>query len=369
MPGETLSAPALCHAMASDAPFRIGGDGPAPGAQPVPSFETLTSGSTSAPRRLIRSHGSWIASFVVNARAFGIGPGARVAVLGRLSQSLALYAGVEALHMGAEAHLLDDLRPNGQRAALLARRITALYATPAQLRLLVEAKGEVLPDLRYIIIGGSKLDAGLRIALRALAPQAKVVEFYGAAEASFITMADAATPDASVGRLYPAVDLRLADASGQTVADGEVGQIWVRSPYLFTGYAAGQGVGATVWDGDWLSVGETGLMQAGYLYLKGRAGRMVTIADQNVWPEEMETFLLSQPGVRRAAVLPRPDALRGVHLVAVVVGDAGQESALRAACLQAFGPLKSPRAFHWRTDWPSLPSGKTDLAALMRGLE
>ena len=47
-----------------------------------------------------------MASFRVNA-GFGIGPGARVAVLGRLVHSLSLYGAIEGLHLGAEVHLLE----------------------------------------------------------------------------------------------------------------------------------------------------------------------------------------------------------------------------------------------------------------------
>ena len=112
------SGAALAQALAAPQGFRIGGDGPPPAPGPQPMFETLTSGSTGAPRRIRRSQASWIASFVVNARLFGIGPGARVAVLGRLVQSLSLYGATEALHLGATAFLLDDLRPDRQRRAL-----------------------------------------------------------------------------------------------------------------------------------------------------------------------------------------------------------------------------------------------------------
>ena len=91
---------------------------------------------------------------------------------------------------------------------------------------------------------------------------------------------------------------------------------------------------------------------------------MVTVADQNVFPEEIESFIASLPGVRRVAVLPRPDPLRGAVLVAVLLGDRAQEGAILAACRVRLGALKSPRAAIWLQDWPSLPSGKTDLVRL-----
>ncbi|MBN8630087.1 MAG: AMP-binding protein [Rhodobacterales bacterium] len=336
--------------------FRIGAsDQPPPEPHSQPVLETLTSGSTGHPRRIRRTQASWTASFAVNAR-FGIGPGARVATLGRLVHSLALYGAIEGLHLGAEVHHLADLRPDRQRDALGTLRITHLYATPAQLRLLTEGQGH-FPDLRLILVGGSKLDPALRARLATLAPIAQIREFYGAAETSFITLADGGTPETSVGRPYPGVDLRL----------DPTGEVWVKSSYLFLGYADA-GPGSTRWRDGWLSVGEIGQIDDGYLTLKGRAGRMVTVADQNVFPEEIEALLETLPGVTRAAILLVPDAKRGHALIAVLQGDPAQEAAILTRLRHDLGPLKSPKGLIWRQVWPMLPSGKTDLKALEAAL-
>ncbi|MGL6210990.1 MAG: AMP-binding enzyme, partial [Paracoccaceae bacterium] len=180
-------------------------------------------------------------------------------------------------------------------------------------------------------------------------------EFYGAAETSFVTLADEVTPEGSVGRAYPGVEIEVRE-----------GEVWVRSPYLFDGYAGEPG--PAVWREGWLSVGEYGRLEDGYLYLQGRAGRMVTVAGQNVFPEAVEAFLAGLPGVRQVAVLPKDDGLRGVVLVAVMQGDAGQEAALLAAARRRFGAMAAPRFIVWRADWPVLASGKTDLVALGAGL-
>ncbi len=350
--GTVLAASAVGLAQAIGLPtFRLGADDqapPDPAAMPV--LETLTSGSTGAPRRILRSQASWVVSFAVSAR-LGIGPGARAAVLGRLEHSLALYGAVEGLHLGAEVHILDGLRPDRLRIALASKGISHLYATPAQLRQLVDGIG-LCPDLRLVLVGGSKLDPGLRAMVCAMAPNAAVREFYGAAEASFIALADEQTPEGSVGRAYPCVEIAVDPG----------GEIWVKSPYLFIAYAGDPG-GAR-WRDGWLSVGEIGRLQDGFLYLHGRAGRMVTVADQNVFPEEIEAVLGGLPGVGRAAVLPVRDAKRGAVLVAIVQGDPVHEAEIMAALRARLGPLKAPKALIWRSDWPVLPSGKTDLKAL-----
>lgn len=353
LPAPLPGSAALAAALAGQGrPFRIGGEGALEAGEG--EFETLTGGSLGKPRRVIRSQQSWCASFAVNAGLFGIGPGTRVAVLGQLVHSLALYGAVEGLHLGARVFLLEGMRPDRQAASLAANRIGVLYATPAQLRQVV-AVAPALPDLRHVIIGGAKLDPALHSAVQAIAPGAQVHEFYGASETSFITLSGPKTALHSVGNAYPGVSLRC----------DETGLVWVRSPYLFRGYAGGD-AGSARWQGGWLTVGEMGELTADGLILKGRAGRMVTIADRNVFPEEIEAFLMAQPGVARAAVLPVADALRGNVLVAFVQGDEGEDAAILAALRRELGPTVAPKRLIWRPEWPTLASGKTDLAALQR---
>lgn len=338
-------AQAIARALAAGQGFRIGGYGPLPDQ----GFETLTSGSTGQPRRIARSVASWTASFAVNARLFGIGPGRRLAVLGGPVHSLSLYGALEGACLGAEVHVLAGLRPDRQAAALAVREVDTLYATPAQLRGL----DRPLPGLRLVLVGGSKLDAALRVHLATLAPEAEIREFYGAAETSFITLADAETPEGSVGRPYPGVEIRV-----------DAGEVRVRSPYLFTGYASDPG--GAVWQDGWLSVGEMGRLEGGFIWLDGRKGRMVTVADQNVFPEAIEALMETLPGITRAAVLPEPDARRGTVLFAVAMGDPAAEAAVLAHLRHVLGPLKAPRRILWRDDWPETAAGKTDFAALVR---
>jgi long-chain acyl-CoA synthetase len=205
-----------------------------------------------------------------------------------------------------------------------------------------------------VLVGGSKLDAGLRAHWERLAPQAQVREFYGAAETSFITLTDAGTPEGSVGRAYPGVKLDIRE-----------GEVWVKSPYLFKGYASDPG--SAQWADGWLSVGEMGWIKDGHLFLSGRKGRMVTVADQNVFPEVIEALMEGLPGITRAAVMAEHDAARGHVLYAIAQGDPSKEAAVLTALRAALGPLKAPRRIVWRADWPVTASGKTDFAALGGG--
>ncbi len=332
-------------------------------------FLTLTGGSSGQPKIIRRSQASWVRGFDINARLFELTLQDSVAVFGNLSHSLALYGVLEALHLGLDAYALDLCSASQQRACITSNDIRILYATPVQLRLLAgQHATDPMPSVRLILCGGGQLDAVSRGAIQRVFPRADLRVFYGAAETSFISLADADTPPGSVGKPYPGVDLDL-----RPVSDGPPGkdrEVWVRSPYLFDAYANRTDSEAR-WDGGFLTVGELGHLDSdGNLWLTGRRSRLVKIADQNVSPEQVEALISSRPDVAECAVLPRPDPLRGHHLVAIVQGPGDDRMAqeIRDMCRRALGPLQTPRQVVFLERLPLLRSGKVDLRALEAGL-
>jgi long-chain acyl-CoA synthetase len=334
--------------------------GPNPPSEPCPHpghLQCQTSGSTGRPKRIRRSQASWLASFAENAGAFGFGAGDRYAVLGAASHSLILYAACEAATLGADLDILSGIRPDRQRGRLAARPPSVLYATPAQLRQIATLPGPAIAGDLRILVGGGAVDPRTAETVATLFPDARISQFYGASETSFIALAGPETPAGSVGTAYPGVEIALRDEVGHAVLVGQAGEIWVRSPYLFAGYAEGQSAD-TRWRDGWLTVGELGRMdQNGNLFLSGRRSRMFTVADQNLFPEEIEDHLLTLPGIARAAVV------RG-HVPVAFVSGAVDVDAVLGRCRAELGPLRAPRAIRVLADWPVLGSGKTDLKAL-----
>ena len=325
-------------------------------------FQCLTSGSSSKPKRLRRHQNSWIRSFEVNADLWQITTRDRYAVLGALSHSLALYGCLEALFLGADLLLLSDLRPDRQAQSLERDAATILYATPTQLRLLCNNASGPLTPMRKIIVGGAALDEITKTALQTLCPNADIIAFYGAAETSFISLTDATTPTGSVGRPYRDVALSICNPDGVRVAAKTSGELWVRSPYLFHGYCGYQ-PGVAHWKDGWINIGEIGYLDpSGYLFLTGRKSRMFTVADQNIFPEEIERWYQSK-GINPVAVLPRPDVRLG-H-VPVLITEVGQLQEGQLSSLNnGLAMHARPRVVLQIKHWPLLTSGKTDLQAL-----
>ncbi|PID46671.1 MAG: AMP-dependent synthetase [Proteobacteria bacterium] len=337
-------------------------------------FQTISSGSSGTPKRIRRTQASWITSFQINTTQAQITPEDSYAILGKLSHSTPLYATLEAAHIGADIHVLSDLRPDHQRQALSHLQSTILYATPTQLRLLCKQRHHHVPErfaVRLILSGGGKLDAHTAALVHQTFVGATVIEFYGAAETSFITLSDHHTPIGSVGKAYPKVQIRIDPPD----TDGDLaGKIWVKSPYLFTDYAVSNSLEppkyAATWRDGFLSVGEYGYQdKQGYLFLSGRQSRRINIADQLVHPEEIELLLLANPAVEQCAIVPVTDTQRGQVLMGLVVLSCETMSAdnicqeLLATLRQQPGNLITPRKLFPVESLPKLASGKVDLVA------
>ena len=333
-------------------------------------FLTLTGGSSGHPKIICRSQASWIASFQVNADMFAMVTNDSTAVLGKLSHSLALYGVLEALHLGLDAYALDELRPKSQCSAIIKHKITNLYATPTQLRMLTRhAENQCLPSVRLILCGGGDLDSLTQQAAQALCPNAAIHVFYGAAETSFITVSDKNTPIGSVGQRYPGATLRILDTQGEQTKG--IGEVWVKSPYLYNGYLSGASEHTKIHNG-FVTVGEMGQLDSnGNLWLKGRKTRMIRIADQSVFPEQIEAFIATLPDLGPNAVVPIPDKIRGNRLVAVLQGTEDQKTAaaVQDQCRHKFGALACPTRVLFHPAFPTLPSGKIDLVALTTWLK
>jgi len=342
-------------------------------------FQCLSAGSSGNPKRIRRTQASWQASFAINARQFSLTAQDKVAIVGKLSHSLPLYAALEAAWIGAKLNALTDLRPDKQLDAMNKMGTTVLWITPTQLR---QMCGEKKPErtkcsaVRVVLCGGGKLDGQTRSEAEAVFPNASVIEFYGAVETSFISISDANTPPDSVGRLYPQVDLLVLDEN-RTPSSG-VGELWVKSPFVCSDYVdeapCGKGDVQSTGDseklmrhGDYISVGELGrLDKEGYLYVYGRKSRMINIADNKVFPEQIESVLSAHPAVIQSVAVPVHDVERGTVLQAMVETNelentTGLQQELLSMSRQQLGTLKAPRRIVFVQTLPQLSSGKPDI--------
>ena len=351
--GAALTLPSATQTATPTSPFYIG----------------FTSGSTGMPKGFRRHHQSWTESLRVCLDTFGPDAASCVMAPGRFSHSLFLFGMVLGLWSGAGVVVQERFSAPRMMDTLRTGRTPCLVAVPSQLLLMLElaTRRNTAPieGVRLILISGARWMRDRTTALQALFPKARIVEFYGASETSFMAWmdADASAPAQAVGKPFDNVDI---DIRAPQLPLG-VGQIFVRSPMLFTDYVGAADHTAAVRDGDWLSVRDMGYLdEQGYLCLVGRENRMLVTQGKNLFPEEVESVLMECPDIANASVQGVPDSIRGQHVVALLNTTSPHVTAqqLVKACRTQLENYKVPKRFIACTSWPFTASGKTDHPAL-----
>lgn len=340
-----------------------------------PFYCGFTSGSTGTPKGYLRNHGSWLWSFELSKREFGISDRDRIVLAGQLTHSLHLYGAVCGLACGHEVVLTPRFDPRSLLADLSGGGAAAvLYATPTQLHFLAEAAERLGPveTVHQVLASGAKWQDRDRERLAEAFPEAHLFEFYGASETSFITISGSAenAPPGSVGRPPAGIDIVIGDP-GAPVPSGEAGAIWVKSNLLFSGYLCGNDP-QTRWQDGWLTFGDEGYLDGnGFLFLTGRSNRMIVTSGLNVYPEEIEAVLLSHPDVAAAIVIGLEDPVRGQRLVAAVqmgVPTKRAEDVLLRYCRTRLAAGKLPRRILIFENLPLTAGGKPDIQRVTREL-
>ncbi|MFE0186492.1 type I polyketide synthase [Streptomyces sp. NPDC058989] len=348
-----------------------------------PAWIHYTSGTTGAGKGVVSSQRAWLWSVAAAyVPLWGLEPRDRLLwplpVFHAYAHSLCLMGVVS---VGAGAYLLN--RGASVAEALAERPFTVLAGVPATYHLLVESVREgrrPLPGLRLCVTGGAPCPPALRADVEELLG-APLLDGYGSTETcGKIAVKRLGGPggEDSNGPPVPGVEVRLTDpGSGEEVADGGEGEIWVRGPNLMIGYHRRPDETARVLRDGWYRTGDLGRRvhhgsppgspHSG-MRVTGRVKELIIRGGENINPVEVEQVLLACPGVADAAVVGRPhDALGEVPVAFVVPGPHGVDTdRVRALCQERLSGFKVPDEVYETDAVPRTTTGKTDRRALAR---
>jgi long-chain acyl-CoA synthetase len=176
-----------------------------------------------------------------------------------------------------------------------------------------------------------------------------------------------ATKLGAVGRAHPGIVMRILDDDRRELPAGEVGEIWVRSPFATREHAEGRVV-----DG-FLRTGDLGRVDGeSFLWIEGRASDMINRGGLKVVPQEVEEVLRRHPDVADACVAGVPDPRLGEVPVAWIQPAAGalpQESALREFARRSLAGYKVPIAVRLVPELPRNEIGKVLRRELVAGYD
>ncbi len=157
-------------------------------------------------------------------------------------------------------------------------------------------------------------------------------------------------------------EVRIVDPkTGEQLASGKAGEIWVRSNQNMSGYLnQPEATADTITAGDWVRTGDVGRVEDdGYLYIEDRLKDMIITGGENVYGPEVESVLIKHPAVADAAVIGVPDDFWGESVKAIVVAtteiDAGD---IIEFCRRHLAGYKCPRTVDFAPSLPRNASGK-----------
>lgn len=397
MPGQPITLDAgllVSRALASPAPDGTAppDDVPPPGpASTARGYLSITSGTTGQARLIEAGEGPLCHFLAWYAQKFALGRSDRFALLSGLAHDPALRDLFAPLVVGAvlcvpEPDLVRD--PVKLAAWLRSNQVTVAHLTPQLARMLalaVAGGAGPLPDLRLIALGGDQASTADVLGLCALAPAARVLNFYGTTETpqaqAYLEVTWQPDDPRSQHHRVPAgygidgAQLIVLDRAGRPAAVGEVGEVLIRSRHLAVGYTDkrltderfGQTPGSDQGD-RFFRTGDLGrYLPDGSVMLAGRSDTQAKVRGFRVEAGEVGAILDEHPGVRQSHVIVTD--IGGEHrlrafAVPQVAGLTADE--VRRHLLVRLPAYAVPAELMLLRELPLTPNGKVDEAALAR---
>lgn len=284
-------------------------------------FIAFTSGTTGIPKGYMRTHRSWIDSFQATKEAFCLEPMEHVLAPGPFVQSLSLFAFVQTLYYGGTFHLMSKFSEEDIFIQCKNYENMILFVVPTMIEKMLQIDLFQETTVQAIISSGAKWTSDSKKRAKRMFPKARFYEFYGSSEGSYISFLEVAdtSKEHSVGKDFMGVQLSVRNEHFQEVQQGEIGQLYIRSTMMFSGYYQLPQETENVFREGWLKSGDFAFLdEEGELYLVGREKNRLITGGMNVYPEEVESVLGKLEQIEEIMIIGVPDPLWGERLVACI---------------------------------------------------
>ena len=295
----------------------------------------FTSGTTGFPKGATLTHRNILNNGYFTAQTIALTSADRICIPVPLYHCFGMVLGnLAALTSGAAmVYPGEAFDPQSVLQAVEAEGCTALYGVPT---MFIAVLGQPALDttdvstLRTGIMAGSPCPVTVMREVIDRLNMREVTIGYGMTETSPLTT-QTATDDpleervGTVGRVHPHAEAKIVGPDGQTLPIGEQGEYCSRGYAVMLGYWDDPARTAEAIDADgWMHSGDLATMDAkGYVRITGRIKDMIIRGGENIYPREIEEFLLTHPHVADAQVFGVSDAKYGEEVCAWVIARAG----------------------------------------------
>ncbi|HEY2055496.1 MAG TPA: AMP-binding protein [Solirubrobacterales bacterium] len=351
------------------------GDHAAVGPSDVCSF-VYTSGTTGRPKGAMLGHGNFLANAWQLGEPLPISRGDTLGmVLPLFHVNAQLVTTVIPLVLGAQVAMWERFSASRFWADVARFEPVTFSSVPTMLAALLHAPGADEAEansLRFVICGAAPLSPAL---FRRFEEKfgLKIMEGYGLTEGTCCTTINPFTGPRKVGSVglpTRAQEVCVIDEAGDPVPDGTAGEVCFRGPNMMHGYYKRPDANAETMVDGWVRTGDVGYRDAdGYFFLVDRTKDMIIRGGENIYPREIEDVLLEHESVKEAAVVGRPDEVRGEEVHAVVALVSGDDVAvLEEHCRARLAPFKVPTSWELVEELPKTSTGKIDKKPLREKL-
>ncbi|HMN72554.1 MAG TPA: AMP-binding protein [Rhodoblastus sp.] len=331
----------------------------------------LSGGTTALPKLIPRTHNDYVCNFTQSAAIAGFDETAVLLVSLPLAHNYNLGSpgALGALSAGGRLVVAPKTDTATVFALVTREKVTAI---PAAVPLIVNWLND--PDiarydtssLKLVQNGGARLSPELRDRLRRTF-DCQFQEVYGTAEGllNFTRLDD---PDEKIlhssGAPMCADDeIKVIDAEGNELPDGEAGELIVRGPYTIRGYYNAPETNAKAFTPDgFYRMGDIVRKHGRYVVTEGRKNDLINRGGEKISTDEIENLLLRHPAVHGVALVAMPDPVFGEKACAFVTLKDGASLSfeeMKAFLLdQKIAKFKLPERLEILPDFPISPAGK-----------
>jgi fatty-acyl-CoA synthase len=336
----------------------------------------FTSGTTGAPKGATLSHRNLLHNATCAAAGMRLGPDDRLCIPVPLYHCFGMVLGVlVCLTSGATMVFPGQAFDAGTVLRTVAdERCTALHGVPTMFLAMLDHPDFAQTDLSSLRTGIAAGASCPPVMMRRMIAEMNLAEItigYGMTETS--PMSTVTSPDAdletrteTVGTMIPHFEGRVIDEEGELVPFGTVGQYCSRGPGVMLGYwNQPEATAAAVRDG-WMHTGDLATMdERGRVRIVGRVIDLIIRGGENIYPAEVEAFLLRHPSIADAAVFGLPDEHYGEKVCAWVRCRAPVEpEAIVAWCKGKMAHHKVPALVRVVDTFPMTVTGKVQKFAM-----